>query len=226
MAVPALADRLDRRRQTLAACAAATLLLYLCHLGITTRPALLAATIAVGAAMAGTGPLAEALGIAAARARNFPYSPVRGLGSAGFLAANLVVGALIARTGSVVALWWIVGCMALLVPLALAHPGGRKVEGQPPRLREIGRLVVNPTFAVFMGLFAFLSASHAMLYSLGSIHWRALGVGESEIGALWAASVAAEIVFLMLVGTWTIERLGPVRAMALAAAAAVLRWTR
>ena len=122
---PALADRLDRRRQTLAACAAATLLLYLCHLGITTRPALLAATIAVGAAMAGTGPLAEALGVAAARARNFPYSPVRGLGSAGFLAANLVVGALIARTGSAVALWWIVGCMALLVPLALAHPGGR-----------------------------------------------------------------------------------------------------
>ncbi len=150
---------------------------------------------------------------------------MRGLGSAGFLAANLVVGALIARAGSGVALWWIVACMALLVPLALAHPGGRKVERQPPSLGEIGRLVTNPTFAVFMGLFAFIQASHAMLYSLGSVHWRDLGVGESEIGALWAASVAAEILFLMVFGTWTIERLGPVRAMALAAAAGILRWT-
>jgi PPP family 3-phenylpropionic acid transporter len=225
MAVPALADRLDRRRQTLAACAALTLLLTLAHLGIATRPALLAATVAVGAAMAGTGPLAEALGVAAARAARFPYAPVRGVGSAGFLAANLVVGALIARTGSGVALWWIAGCMALLVPLALAHPGGRRVERQPPRMGEIGRLVLNPTFAIFMGLFAFSQGSHAMLYALGSVHWRDLGIGGTEIGALWALSVAAEIVFLMLFGTWTIERLGPVRAMGLAAAAGVLRWS-
>lgn len=225
MAVPAVADRLDRRRQTLAACAAATLLLYLWHLGITTRPALLAATIAVGATMAGTGPLAEALGVAAARAWRFPYSPVRAFGSAGYLAANLAVGALIAASGSGIALWWIAGCMALLVPLALVHPGGRKVERRPPRLGEIGRLVTTPTFAVFMGLLAFSSASHAMLYSLGSVHWRDLGIGESEIGALWATSVAAEIAFLMLFGTWTIERLGPVRAMGLGAAAGIVRWT-
>jgi PPP family 3-phenylpropionic acid transporter len=225
MAVPSLADRLDRRRQTLAACAFATLLLFLWHLDIVTKPVLLLATIAVGATMAGMGPLAEALGIAASRAWRFPYAPVRGVGSAGYLLANLLVGTLIAATGSWVALWWMVGCMALLVPLSLAHPGGGKVTGTPPRLGEIGRLVLNPTFAVFMGVYGFSQAGHAMLYSLGSVHWRDLGIGATEIGALWAASVAAEIVFMLFLGTWVVDRLGPVGAMALSALAGIVRWT-
>ena len=57
MAVPALADRLDRRRDTMVACTALTLVLYLAHLGIERKAVLLAATLAVGAAMAGIGPL-------------------------------------------------------------------------------------------------------------------------------------------------------------------------
>ena len=225
MAVPALADRLDRRRQILAACAAVTLVLYLLHLGIVTRPLLLAATIAVGAGMAGMGPLVEALGVSASRAWSFAYSPVRGVGSAGYLAANLVGGALIAATGSWIALWWMVACMALIVPLALVHPGGGAAGGQPPRLGEIGRLVMNPTFAVFMGAYAFSQSSHAMLYALASVHWRVLGLGEQTIGALWAGSVAAEILFMLLIGTWVVDRLGPVGAIALSAGAGVLRWT-
>ena len=50
---------------------------------------LLAATLAVGAALAGIGPIAEALGVAAARRHGFAYAQARGLGSLGFLAANL-----------------------------------------------------------------------------------------------------------------------------------------
>jgi PPP family 3-phenylpropionic acid transporter len=225
MAIPALADRLDSRRHTMMACAALTLVLYLAHLDIERKGVLLLATIAVGATMAGIGPIAEALGVAAARSWNFAYAQVRGIGSAGFLAANLIVGAWIAATGSWVALWWIVGCMAALIVLTARHPGARRVEGQiPPDLREIGRLVLHPDFAVFMAAVAFLQASHAVLYALGSLHWRDLGVGETEIGALWAASVAVEIVFMMVFGTYAIERLGPVRAMALSGVAGVVRW--
>ena len=85
----------------------------------------------------GMGPLAEALGIAASRAWRFPYAPVRGVGSAGYLVANLLVGALIAATGSWVALWWMVGCMAAARP-ALARPSGRR-QGQPARRRASAR---------------------------------------------------------------------------------------
>ena len=50
--------------------------------------------------------------------------------------------------------------------------------------------MVNPVFALFVAVVAFVQASHAVMYALGSLHWRALGLGETEIGALWAASVA------------------------------------
>ena len=83
---------------------------------------------------------------------------------------------------------------------------------------------MNPVFAIFMAASAFIQASHAVIYALGSLHWRALGIGETEIGALWAAGVAVEIVFMTVFGTWAIERLGAVRAMAVAGLAGVLRW--
>ena len=46
LAIPALADRLDARRYTLAACALATALIFLAHLGIHPKPVLLLATLA------------------------------------------------------------------------------------------------------------------------------------------------------------------------------------
>jgi PPP family 3-phenylpropionic acid transporter len=91
-------------------------------------------------------------------------------------------------------------------------------------MREIGRLVINPVFAIFMGVVAFTQASHAVMYAYGTIHWRALGIGEAEIGALWAASVATEIVFMVTIGTWAVGRLGPVGALALSGIAGIVRW--
>ena len=226
MAVPALADRLDARRHTLVACAAATLLLFLAHLDIHQKPVLLLATLAVGATWAGIGPIAEALGVAAARAHGFAYAQARGIGSMGYLGANLAIGVLIAATGSGIVLWWIVACMAGLIALTIRHPGARRVKGQvPPGMREIGQLVVNPVFAIFMAAVAFLQSSHAVLYAYGSIHWRALGISEPEIGALWAFSVAVETVFMLVFGTAAIRRLGPIWAMTVAALAGILRWS-
>jgi PPP family 3-phenylpropionic acid transporter len=225
MLIPALADRLDARRGAVVVCAVAGAVLFLGHLLITTRAALLAATLGVGAALAGIGPVGEALGVAAARHHGFRFAPARGAGSVGFLATSLVMGVLIARAGVDAALWWIVACLLAVAALALGHPGGRKVDGQvPPSFREIGRLLVNPVFVIFMAAAALTQASHAVFYALGTVHWRNLGLGEGEIGALWAASVAAEIVFLFAAGAAVTRRLGPVRAIAVSGAAAVVRW--
>lgn len=81
------------------------MLLFIGHLWIGSEALLLAATVGVGAAMAGIGPISEALGLAAARVHGFAYAHARGMGSLGFLLANLAGGALIARFGSGVALW-------------------------------------------------------------------------------------------------------------------------
>lgn len=83
---------------------------------------------------------------------------------------------------------------------------------------------MNPVFAIFMATVAFLQASHAVMYAYGSIHWRDLGVSEATIGALWAASVGAEILFMLTVGTAVIARMGPVGALALSGIGGVVRW--
>ena len=226
LAIPTIADRTAARRLTAFGCALATALLFLAHLGISTRPVLLLATLGVGATMAGLGPLAETLGSAASRSFDFPYAVVRGVGSAGFLVANLLVGAFLARTGPQLLLWWIVACMLVLAFLALGHPGGGRVRGQvPPRLREIGRIMLNPSFALFLAAVGLLQASHAVIYALGTLHWHDLGISGAEIGALWAASVAVEAVFLLTIGGTVSALLGPIPALALSGAAGVVRWS-
>lgn len=224
--IPAIADRLEARRWTLVACAAGGAALFLGHLWIGSRPVLLLATLGTGVAFAGITPISEALGLAASRVWAFPYAQARGIGSSGYLAANVVAGVLIGWTGSWVALWWIVVCLLATAALAVGHPGAGRVRGAavPPRMREMGRLMVNGTFVVFIAVVAFLQASHAVLYSLATIHWRDLGIADGDIGLLWAVSVAAEILFMVLLGTAVVERIGPVRTMALSCAAGVVRW--
>jgi PPP family 3-phenylpropionic acid transporter len=225
LVVPAIADRLDSRRHTIAVCMAVSMVLFVAHLWIGSKAVLLVATLAVGAAFAGIGPIAEALGVAAARAHGFAYAQSRGLGSVGFLGANLAVGALMASVGVDLALWWIVACLAVGIVLVARHPGGRRVQGQiPPNLREIGALIVNPVFALFVATVACIQASHAVFYALGSVHWARLGISEARIGALWAAGVGVEILFMVLIGTRVVAWLGPMRAMALSGLAGVVRW--
>lgn len=225
LAIPALADRLDARRHTIMVCAAISIALFIAQLGIRDKSLLLLATLATGAAQAGIGPIGEALGVAASRFYNFAYAPARGLGSIGFLGANLIVGALIARTGPMIALWWIVGCLVATIVLAARHPGGRKVQGQlPPRIAEIGQLVLNPVFGIFVGALAFTQASHAVFYAYGTLHWANLGLSEARIGALWAMGVGTEVIFMVTIGSWMVQRLGAVGALTLSGFAGVVRW--
>lgn len=72
LAIPAVADRLDQRRLTVAACLIAAIVLFVAHLWIGDKTGLLMATLGVGAAFAGIGPLAKAQGVAASRAHGFP----------------------------------------------------------------------------------------------------------------------------------------------------------
>lgn len=225
LVIPVLADRLDARRHTVALCALGCALIFVGHAWISGRGLLLAATLATGAGFAGIGPITEALGVAAARHGGFDYARARAAGSAGFLASNLVLGAVIAATGSWVALWVIAGWLALLAALAPGHPGGRRVSGAtPPSLGQIGRVMLNPVFGLFLVTVAFIQSSHAVIYAYGSIHWSELGLGAARIGALWAFAVAAEIVLMVAFGAGLVRRLGPVGALVGAGLASVLRW--
>lgn len=225
IAITSLADRLARWREMVVICALAGAAIFLTHLAITTRPVLLAATVGTGVVFAGLGPLSEALGVAAARLHHFPYGQARGIGSLGFLAMNLVVGAAMTVWGTSVALWCIVASLTLVAMLGAVHPGSRAPQRDTaPRMREIGRVILEPTFAIFLVGIAFSQASHAPYYALASVRWHDLGLSETRIGALWAFSVGVEVVLMVVAGGFIMTRVGPVRAMAIGAAAGIVRW--
>lgn len=225
MMIPILAEWLDQRRLTLAVLSIVGSGLFALHALVEEKAALFLLTLASAGVFASLWPLAEALGNAAARTAPFPYAQARGIGSAAFLATNVVGGLLVARYGSGAVLWWMVATLMLAAPLALVHPGGGKV-GRANRASWADRraLLGSPVFLLFAGATALIQSSHGVLYVLASVHWRALGIGDGTIGALWAIGVGAEVLLMVVFGARLIGWLGPVGAMVLGGGAAVLRW--
>lgn len=224
VALPWVADALNAPRRVLASMAALGAALFAAHAIIETRPLLLVATLATAAVTAGTLPIADALTLRAASRGGFAYATARSVGSAAFLAANLLCGLAVARWGIDAALWWIVLAFLPLIWLGWRHPGGAGAPVARPRAREAVRLLRSPAFVAAMIAGAALQGAHAPLYAYGSIHWSSAGISNSTIGALWAFGVAVEVAVLALFGKRLIDWLGPAGAFALSAAASLLRW--
>jgi PPP family 3-phenylpropionic acid transporter len=226
---PWLADVAGRRRTALALMAGVASVLFLAHLLAESRAALLALTLLSAATLAGAMPIGDALAHAAARMHGFAYAQVRALGSAAFLMAALLCGWAVGRWGADAALWWVVASLTATAVVALRHPGGvRPPPGAPnperPRLAEAFGLLRHPAFLFGALATASLQAAHGPFYAYGSINWRAQGLNEATIGALWAWGVAVEVGLMFAFGGWLIARVGAVGAFALAGAAQVARW--
>ncbi|MFV0474409.1 MAG: MFS transporter [Pikeienuella sp.] len=222
--VPLAADRAGAPRRALALLCALTALVYLAHLGARSPGALFIATLAAAAAIAGITPIADALTLRAAARGGFAYATARSLGSIAFLIANILCGLAMTRHGADVALWWIVVALLPCIWLGLKHPGGAGAPLPRPKLAEALALFGRPAILLTMLAGASLQGAHAVLYTYGSIHWRALGHDDATIGGLWAFAVLVEVLLMLSTGRGLIRRLGPAGAMALAGAAGVLRW--
>jgi PPP family 3-phenylpropionic acid transporter len=82
----------------------------------------------------------------------------------------------------------------------------------------------NPVFVLFLAATGLLQASHAVYYGFATLHWRAAGLDEAVIGALWAEGVVAEILLFVASGAF-VRRLGPQGLLLLAAVGGMVRWT-
>ncbi len=224
LAVPYAADRAGRPRRALALISVLAALFYLAHEAAGARPALYAATILAAAAVAGLAPIGDALTLRAAAREGFAYSTARGVGSAAFLVANLLGGVAVSAFGSDAALWWIVICYLACAPFGLRHPGGAGAPLPTPRLADALALVGRRDFLLLMVAMGALNGAHAPIYAYGSLHWREAGIGDETIGALWAFGVLCEVVLMIGFGRALLARWGAAGAVALAAAAGVLRW--
>jgi PPP family 3-phenylpropionic acid transporter len=184
------------------------------------------------AALAPITTLADALALrASAGSPGFEYGWVRGAASAAFVAGTLIAGQVLGRFELGAIVWMhaalLAGALfgATLVPEAdteaerTADPVGQSVIGG---IRELLSLA---TYRRMIVIAALVYGSHAMHDTFSVIRWTKAGVGPAASSVLWSESVAAEVVVFVLLGPPLIRRLGVAGAVALAAAAGILRWT-
>jgi len=226
-----LADRLAALRPVLSLCAAGAAMAALCYLPVGGSWPLLLVALVHAAALAPTTTLADALALSSSvRPRDgFEYGWVRGCGSAAFILGSILAGQAIGALGLTVILWLQAGFLAaaascaLLVPDAASRPlpVADRQRASPANVRV---LLALPSFRRLVLIAALVLGSHAMHDAFAVIRWSAAGISPATASVLWSESVAAEVIVFFLIGPALLNRLGPAGAMALAAAAGMLRW--
>lgn len=182
-------------------------------------------------AMAGLIPLSDVLSLQVARRHSFDFALPRGFGSASFVAANVVMGAILTRGSVDWVIVWIATAGALVaLSAATLLPSDPVTEGPKVAGRErfagLARLVVNPTFMTAVMAIGAVQATHGFYYGFSAIAWKAQGISETMTGLLWAVSVVVEIGFMWWIEPWRKRRgIGPGAILALGGIAAVIRWT-
>jgi PPP family 3-phenylpropionic acid transporter len=173
-------------------------------------------------------PLADSLALSGVRRYGSEYPKMRVWGSVSFLTANVVGGWIINRTGSGAFPWLLVAALLSIFFMCLVAPRlgrPRRPALDPaevlPRAAPVFR---NPYFVLFLLASALVQASHAQLYTFGTIYWESIGIGGTAIGFLWAFSVTAEVV-MFTVFRRLFGRIPSSVVLAGGAVMAIVRWT-
>ena len=151
------------------------------------------------------------------------YGRVRMWGSIGFIVAVLAAGALLQPLGIGVFPWLVVGINATLLVVASRLPTGHEERHVGAPAPPVLPLLRQPAVAWFFGSVFFTVLAHTSLYAFLSLYLVHSGYGKQAVGALWAVSVAVEVLFFLLQGRW-FHRLSPHGWLALAAGITALRF--
>src|SRR5262245_19092852 len=174
-------------------------------------------------------PLVETVAARGIRTGTLHYGRVRLWGSLSFIAANLGSGIIIGLIGAKIVLPLLVAGTMLLVLGAHLLPRDLDGKGRGPtplrgvKLADTFRLIHAPVFLLFLLAASLIQASHAVYYSFGTLHWRAQGIHDGTVGALWSIGVIAEVA-LLAASAHVIAAVGTARLLMFAGLAATLRW--
>ena len=217
-----LADRSGNTRRLTAALALAAIAAFLA-LGFAQGFVAIVLLSAVAAATYNPIlPVAESVAIRVVERAGADYGRVRMWGSITFILAAAGMGAVLAHTSPAVVQWAVTLAAVLLLASCLTLPELDRRPGRSAVARPWA-LLAEPRFWLFLAASGATSASHAVYYGFGTLHWRAIGIDETAIGLLWSVGVVAEIALFALAGRWR-RQLSPVVLLSLAAAGGAVRW--
>jgi hypothetical protein len=140
----------------------------------------------------------------------------------------VLAGQAIVATDLDVIIWggsaFLVAAAAAAMALPVSRPITRTLTdaGNGSSLRALLRL---REFRLLVIIAALVLGSHAMHDSFAMIRWKEAGISPPTASVLWSESVAAEVVVFVIIGPRLLNRIGPSRAMMLAAIAGTVRWS-
>jgi MFS transporter, PPP family, 3-phenylpropionic acid transporter len=191
---------------------------------------ILVSTVVFSLAMTTMMPLTETLAVHGVRSAGLDYGRMRLWGSLSFMTMTIAGGWVLQGAGAGFTIWLLVaGAMLTLAAAhALPHSLSRNRRGSVrsrPRLTlaDAAGLMRFRPFLTFLLASGAVQATHAVLYTFGVLHWRALGLDTSWCGALWAVSIICEIALFAYSGS-VVRRIGPVEMIVLGSVAALVRW--
>jgi MFS transporter, PPP family, 3-phenylpropionic acid transporter len=170
--------------------------------------------------------LADALALGAAR--RFEYGWVRGAGSAAFIIGTLISGQTVGAFGLEAIVWSQGALLALAAFAGMLVPEFAHDRTVPAARAPAGGVAALLRIALFRNLVlvaALILGSHAMHDAFAVIRWTAAGISASTASLLWSAAVVAEVIVFFAIGPALVRWLTPAGAIALAALAAIVRWT-
>jgi MFS transporter, PPP family, 3-phenylpropionic acid transporter len=174
-------------------------------------------------------PVAEALALTGVRRFGLDYGRMRLGGSVAFIVTNLGSGALLSFLDVGAIFWFVLATLisstAVAFALPVTPPAVRALDDRTrPQPLHPQKLLAHPAFLALLFVGGLIQASHAVLYSFGSIHWRGLGFTGFDIGIFWATGVSCEILVFSQSGA-AIRTFGPFGLLVLGGLAAILRWS-
>ncbi|MCH8155796.1 MAG: 3-phenylpropionate MFS transporter [Proteobacteria bacterium] len=222
-AIAQIADRSGRAKATLVVVAALSLVFFIGFFEARGFWPILLVMLPAAVCFQPMIPLAESQTMAAVLRERLDYGRIRLWGSLAFILGTVGAGRLITGRAPDLVLYLMLGALGATVLAALALPGRRETPVTAQRSSPFA-LLGNRRFLLFLGAAGLLQASHAAYYGFSALHWKAAGLSEATIGALWAEGVAAEILLFAVSGA-VVARVGPPLLLALAGLGGVLRWS-
>ena len=220
-----LAHRIGGTRGLILALASAAILLVVGYQFSHGFLAILLVSLAWGAVWAPTMALYDGVLVTETKARGFNYGSLRVWSSVAFILGVVICGAAVDRNGPSWVLYVGFVGIVLLVPSALLLPPAESHHRDAAKHAPFGirDLLTSHPFLLFMVATGLCQASHAVLYSFGTLTWRAAGIDDVTISLLWGLSVAVEIVLMLFSGR-LLARLGVCGMIGLALGCGMVRW--
>ena len=223
---PATAHWADRSRQRktlivlLGAAATLSFALFALAEGVV---ALLAVAVLFGLFWSPLMPLGESVTLLTTRQEGLDYGRIRLWGSLAFILTATLGGRWLRDADESLILWSSLALIGVLFLVCVGLPDRRPPQASSARW-PLWEVVRARGFLVFVAAGACIQGSHVVYYAFGTIHWRAAGLGEDVIGALWAVGAIAEVVFFWAARPLA-RRLGPLYLLAVAGLAGLIRWS-